>query len=280
MTLLTAFLACGDVDLPGGHTGNTSGIPTSFQLDYWTEPAPAVALEPTELWYSILDQDGLPVELLQQSHTRMVHVLVVSSDLSSFEHKHHEDQNPVTADDLRAATFHFTEAFPYSGDFLLSFQFAVANEVFELQTSDSVQGDTPQLPSYSADFATEVAVSGVRATLTWDVLPAVGVEAQWNLHLTDDAGVELTDLVQWLGADAHSAVVRADLGFVAHTHAWFPGMEDVPPDHTMPHTYLGPDLPFRFVFPTAGVHKMWIQFARESAPEEEITVPFLFTVTL
>ena len=95
----------------------------------------------------------------------------------------------------------------------------------------------------------------------------------WTLHLVDDLGADVTDVVQWGGADAHVEMVDFAGTSFYHTHAYLPGMADAPPGHDMPHVYPGPDIDFHYVFPWAGRYRMWIGFARESV-EEEFTLPF------
>jgi hypothetical protein len=88
----------------------------------------------------------------------------------------------------------------------------------------------------------------------------------------------VTDLVPWLGADAHAAFVSLDLAWTSHTHAWFPGMENMTPGMEMPPLYTGPTVPFHFLFERAGAHKAWVQFARADDPETPYVVPFVFEV--
>ncbi|MCK6527702.1 hypothetical protein L6R50_09100 [Myxococcota bacterium] len=251
-----------------------------FVVDAWTDPEPPVGGDEVELWFRILDQGGDPVDDLQINHDRMVHTFIISADLTSFQHRHHEDFYDLSADDLREATFHFPLTFPYSGDFLLLFDFAHGNLYYPRPVWFVVDGDTPQLPEPVVDLATERVAGDVRAELTWDGPAIAGYEASWSLHLTEaEGGQEVTDLVQYLGADGHAALVSDDLAFAGHTHAWFPGMENVPPSHEMSHEYDGPDLPFRYAFDAAGVYKMWVQFVRAGAPDEPYLVDFMFEVS-
>ena len=277
--MVAALTAC--VGKPGDSgSDSVADVPvTAFTLDYRTDPDPPVAGEPAELTYSLLDQNGDPVENLQQNHQRMVHVIVLSEDLTSFEHKHHEDQYDVTADDLRTATFHVTEVFPYSGNFLIAFDYAYANQYYQSTVLEEVGGDVPQLDAPVEDLSTTVTGEGYTAEISWDVAPIAGFESQVWVHVTDPDGAEVTDMTQWLGADAHLVMVRADLGWIAHTHAYIEGMDKVPPDHDMPHEYSGPDLPFRYTFSNAGLYKAWVQFAREGAPDDPVTIPFMFEVS-
>lgn len=294
--------ACGPAETETPTPDN--GPVTGYQADVWFEPAPPAANTSTAMWYSILDQDGAPIEDIQQSHQRMVHVFFISSDLTYFRHSHHEDFSPVTSENLRTATFTQPITFPYSGDFLLGLDFAHQNLEHMLLSTVAVSGDVPQQSEIVPDFSTTVWVAGpttvgetlqatasavptapvepadpaVTATLSWETPPQAGFVSEWTLNLLDSNGNPLTDVVQWLGADAHVAIVDADLSALSHTHAYVEGMENMPPTHTMPHEYDGPTLPFRFVFEFPGLHKMWIQFARAEAPDAPYVIPFFFEV--
>jgi hypothetical protein len=204
--------------------------------------------------------------------------VLVSKDLSSFQHLHMEDYYPLTADALRAATFHFPVTLPYAGEYRLVFDYAHENQW--LQTDDwmTVDGDVPQLDAPVEDWSTTQVVDGMQIELVWDNNPVATYEAQWHIHITQD-GADVTDLVQYLGADAHALLITEDASWAAHTHAWVPGLETMSPDMSMGHLYPGPDLPFHFTFPAPGNYKAFIQFARAADPDTAFVVPFWIEVS-
>lgn len=268
MWLLFACNHDSDTDFPP--------LPGVYDVEVTLTPEPAVAGEPADVRYTIL-RDGEPVQDLQIAHERLVHVFVIRGDLETFEHKHHEDYATVTADDLRTATFHFPETFSASGPFVLAFEWASENRYHTDRVDVSVAGDVPQLAAPVGEPA-DVATSGdVTASLRWDTEPAAGQESAFSLVIEDPAG-PVADLVPWLGADAHLAIASLDLAQVSHTHAWVPGMENAPPSHAMPHLYNGPEIPFRFAFPTSGTYKLWAQFARSTDPTTPFTMPFIVEI--
>jgi hypothetical protein len=278
---LLGLLACtGRTD--GGDTAvDTAPVEgvTGYDVEFTTDPTPAVAGEQATFTLRVLDQLGRPIEDLQQAHARMVHTLFISKDLVSFQHLHHEDFASLTADDLRTATYHFPVTFPMAGDYRVVFDFAHEDQYLTQDSWLTVAGAPAQSTELALDYSTPRVVDDVTVALTWDVEPYAGYDSEWTVHVTDTAtGADITDLVQWLGADAHAAVVSADLAYASHTHAWFPGMDGTPPGHDMPHLYDGPDLPFHFVFPTAGAYKMWVQFARAGAPDTPYVADFAFDV--
>ncbi len=251
---------------------------TDYEVIFSTDPDPILSGEPATFAYQVLDQLGRPIEDLQTTHERMAHVQFVSRDLASFQHLHHEDYQSLTADNLRNASFEFPLTLPLAGEYLVVFDYAHRNQY--LSTSGGLvagggpaQADAPDLTLN--DVATD---QGVTGTLTWDAPAVPGFEASWNIHLTDASGADISDLVQYLGADAHAFIASSTLDFSAHTHAWFPGMEGVAPGHPMPTVYTGPDLPFHYVLPTTGFYRMWIQFTRAAEPEQAIVLVFTLNV--
>lgn len=243
----------------------------------WSADPTLRAASTSDFRYQVLGPDGTIVEDLQQSHERMVHVLFISRDLESFQHVHHEDFFPLEADTLRCGHYHLQETPPTSGPYRIAFDFAHQNRYLQTLDWAEVSGDVPQLTEPEIEPGNVVEVDGLHIELTWDVAAVTGFEAQWSLYLTE-AGEDVTDLVQWLGADAHAVVATEDAMDVGHTHAWVPGIDNMMPGMQMPHEYPGPYLPFHFTFPSPGWHKMWVQFARAADPETPYTVAFWFEV--
>ena len=276
MLLLLACVGPDDSAAPADSAPIGSG---SYEVAWSADPSPITAGVQSELTTTITGPDGVPVDDLQQTHERMVHNLFVSADLQSFQHVHMEDYTTITADDLRTATFHFPLVLPMSGRTRAVFDYAHENQY--LQTLDwiDVGGDVPQLDAPVEDDTSTRTVGDVVATIEWTVAPIAGFDAAFMIHLQDLDGNDITDVVQWLGADAHSIATTFDLVWVGHTHAWVPGMENAAPGHEMPHLYPGPDIELHTVYPMGGRHQMWVQFAREAAPDVPYTVPFQFEVS-
>lgn len=262
----------------GRDTDDFTVLPDVYRVALRTEPDPPVALQDVEIWLQVLGPDNEPVGDLTRAHERMVHTFVISRDLSSFAHLHHEDFYELTGEDLRNAEFHFPYAFPYSGDFYFSFEFANQGEYRAWASWVSVEGNVPQATEPVVDLSATVESGDIRAELVWDVPPVAGVQAAWHLVLTEVDGDHVTDIVQFLGADGHAAIAATDLSVVGHTHAWVDGMDAAPPGHDMPHEHDGPNLPFRHVFPSAGTYAIWTQFVRAGAPDRPITLAHMIEV--
>jgi hypothetical protein len=276
MTPLLALLACGP-DIPD-RTDTGSREVTDYELVWSTAPDPLVATETGEFTIEIRDQDGRPIEDLQRNHERMVHTMFVSADWSTFVHTHHEDYAELTVDDIRAATFHFPLTLPFAGPYLILFDYAHQNQWIYDSSLIEVTGTPVQASAPDTTPSARAEVDGTVAELLWSIEPRAGYEAAWTIRFTGPDDAPVTDLVPVLGADAHCAVVSADLGWGSHTHAWFPDMANMSPSMEMPHLYDGPEVPFVYTFPAAGAYRMWVQFARAADPENVSVAPFTFVV--
>ena len=247
-----------------------------FTVSWETDPSPVEAGVEATFTERVRDQRDCPVEDLVAAHERITHTLFISEDLSSFQHLHMEDFTTLSGEDLKASTFSFPVTLPLAGTYRLVFDYAWQNQ--DLASNDWMTvGGSPAMGEPVLDYTTEWDVRDVHLALRWDVPPVAGYESIWTVTVTDLAGNDISDVVQYLGADAHAAVVSADLEWTSHTHAWFPGMEDVAPGHDMPAINHGPELPFHYTFPVSGPHKMWVQFARDGV-DETYVVPFVFDV--
>lgn len=272
LAVLTACAAPADDTSSGPH------IVTDYQVLWRTEPAPAVAATPVTFVAQVVDQDGLPVEDLQQAHARMLHTVFLPPDLRVLQHLHHEDFTPLGADDLRTATFRFPFTPQGSGRVRIAFDFAHRGAYQQRVDWMDVGGD---IPSGEPDLAgVNVASDGsVTGRLSFATPPSAGVRADWTIlleHATD--GSPITNVVPWLDTDGHVVMTSATREWVAHTHAWFPGMDQMAPGHAMPHLYDGPELPFQYVFPAAGTYVLWLQFATSAAPDTAHTLRFAVEV--
>ncbi len=275
MSTLLLLLGC-----VGTPTDSTDTAPTgdgAYHVQWSTDPSPPNAGSHAEITATVIGPDGAPVKQLTLFEGAFLHTFIVPRDLSEFVHVHQEDETDVTTDELKSATFVYHAEFEEAGDYLIDFDFASEGRYLAEIGQVTAVGEPAEADAPTEDDATRRVVRDVTAQLVWDVAPIAQQEAEWHLHLIHTDGKEkseVTDLVQWGGADAHAGMVDwADTRFF-HTHAWYPGMENAAPGDAMPSLYPGPDLPFHYTFPTAGRYRAWTQFARVGAPDDEYTVPF------
>lgn len=228
---------------------------------YRVEVTPVGTIAPgveTTLTIVISDPKGTPVTRLEVVHEKLIHLLVVSSDLSWFAHEHPEQR----AD----GSFVLRMTFPTPGTYTLFHDFTpprVGMQVVPVELT--VAGTAPPPVALVPDGAQAKLVDGLTARLT----PSAPLVAGRNLALTVSLardGTPVTDLEPLLGALGHLIIVSADRQRFVHSHPV--ERRGAAPAH-------GPDVRFQCQFPAPGVYKAWAQVQRAG---RVVTVPFTLRV--
>jgi len=189
-------------------------------------------------------------------HERLLHLFIVSRDLSHFAHLHPDPQPD--------GSFVMKEAVP-PGEYMLFADFlpngGSSQMVPRAFISPGARAAVPEQPPASREAKLETSVDGVRFLLKPEDVRA-GREACLTLRLTDaKTGVPIEDLEPYLGAPAHMLIVRADLTDALHAH---PAEIDG----------RGPTISFHPLIPADGVYKAWVQIQRGG---KVITAAFVVT---
>ena len=205
----------------------------------------------------LVKKDGTPVESFEITHEKLLHLIVVSKDLSYFNHIHPEYAGE--------GAFEIANAFPGGGEYRMIADFKPSGgDAMTKLAWVTVAGD-PTPPGLDAEDVkrsesagapgSETVIAGsLRITLA---LPPEGLtageEAQLSFTLTDAAaGDPVSDLEPYLGAIGHVVALSADGERYVHIHA---GKDQG----------TGPDAQFEAVFPKSGTYKLWAQFRRNGA---------------
>jgi hypothetical protein len=193
---------------------------------------------------------GETVRDLLVTHEHLLHLIVVSEDLSFFDHIH-----PVRQND---GSFTLNYKFPSDGNFLLFADIMPNGEraqIFRLPISvgeNSHVETQPTVLSVSPAAAREVGPYYVEMILQPRALVAER-ESQMAFRLERD-GKPATDLSPYSGAMGHCVVISEDTQTYLHSH---------PEQFTStlaPGAKGGPEVSFHTVFPAPGRYKVWGQF--------------------
>jgi putative copper export protein len=253
----------------GNHTGHESGQHEHYAT---TGPEAVVRLEttpkdikagtPVAITVHIEDQNGRPFPGLIVHHEKILHTIIVGSDLNVFAHIHAEDIGPVTNEMLRKATFPLRFTFPKAGEYLAGLDFATANGLYSKTAYLKVAGQ-PGMGAPKLDFSTEKDFGAYHVTLriSPDNIKAGG---QTTLrYLIRKNNQPVVDLSPYLGARMHLAIVLADLKQFIHAHGVIPGESHTHMDHMHMHVEpgekFGPEIESGVVFPVKGVYKIFSQ---------------------
>lgn len=267
--LLSALAGCGDADTStsqvhhgqgeshDGHLARTHQ-PSSEQGSYqvaFTFPSSLVSGKETELSIQITDHNGLPVNDFEVNHEKLLHLIIVSHDLSYFSHVH-----PLFVGEGR---FSMNSSFPAGGEYKLFADFKPAGgKSTTLGEWVKVEGEPALHAALKADANLVKGVGDKEIELDLSSTRAKE-ESILTFHIRDAASkAGITDLEQYLGAVGHVVILSADTSQYLHVH---------PLDEKA----TGPEAAFATTFPEAGMYKIWGQFQHRG---EVITVPYVIEV--
>lgn len=206
-----------------------------------------------------------PVTEFDVVHEKLLHLIVVSDDLSEFLHVHPDYQGDgvfVLDDALlpRAANYTLFADFTPTGD---------TQQVVSvpLATTDAVEAVAELVPS-----ALETTVDPLTVRLDLPAELRAGEPVTLGLHISDSqTGEPVTTLDQYLGAAGHLVILDQTVQTYLHTHP----EHDEHAGHTMNPQY-GPDIEFTTEFPAVGSYALWLQVQYDG---EIYTAPFVVEVT-
>lgn len=207
------------------------------------------------LFIQLNDAKGKAIETLQLSHEKMMHVIIVSKDLSYFDHAHPEYEGN--------GRFHVDIEFQNGGEYKLIADFVIEHSGPMLISHwVSVRGDVTTEKPLKADTDLTKVVNNKMISLSFDELKH-GHEVTITFTILDSKTKQpILDLEPYLGAIGH--VVAISEGAQHYLHI-----------HPINETTKGPEAKFITTFPASGLYKLWGQFLHHGTL---ITVPFTIQV--
>ncbi|GIP37368.1 hypothetical protein J31TS4_06480 [Paenibacillus sp. J31TS4] len=199
--------------------------------------------EPAMIRLKLVRADGTPIEAFEEHHEKLLHLIVVSRDLSAFAHLH-----PVYRGE---GVFEVEHVFPSGGTyrFIADFKPVGGDAISKLGWVQVVGNDAPA--SSALRESTDVEVSGGLAVGLEAAGLQAGKEAALTFTITESiTGRPVTNLEPYLGAIGHVVVLSEDGERYVHVHA-----------ETGQGT--GPEAKFEAAFPGSGLYKVWAQFQRD-----------------
>lgn len=211
--------------------------------------------EETTIGILLQDEEGNAVEELDINHEKLLHLIVVSKDLSYFDHVHPEYKGD--------GDFEISYSFPSGGEYKLIADYVPTGGSKTTQMEwIKVEGTAVESVQLVPDQVHSKIVGGVEVAIQNDH-PSAGKDFELNFRLTDAVTQEpITDLQQYLGAVGHVVILSEDTESYLHVH---PVEEKA----------VGPEAKFMTNFPDTGLYKIWAQFQRD---EKVFTVPFIVRV--
>lgn len=240
---ISFFLNLGFAEQHEKHDTHKAHKTDALNVMLHTEPQKIQAGEPTTLMFHLTDAKGEPFTDLMVHHDRILHVLIVSENLQIVGHIHPEDfeSRDLMAELEGAYTVHFT--FPVAGRYILALDVMTADAELAKYLYVDVEGDK-RMPDVSQDFGREkvvfgytdeggdrytkaVSIAETKGTSTYHVKMNVPekITAGEMVHITYHFSRDekpITDLVPFLDAPMHFAIVSTRLDGILHTHGTVP----------------------------------------------------------
>jgi hypothetical protein len=233
---------------PGGHTG-MSGMPSSagnglsgtvhgYTLSLYGQTMPGMRMP---LIFAIT-KNGKPVAQFDSEQTKLMHVYLIRTDLTGFQHLHPAMDSrgiwSTTPSMLSAGTYRvYTQFLPHAD------ASAGAVVLSRTMTVGGYPGPKAALPAPSPTTS----VDGYTLTVTGQ--PKAGTETPLRISITRN-GKPVTDLEPYLDSYAHvTAIHHGDLAF-AHLH----------PAGSSHSNHGGPTLTVNAALPEPGTYRLFIQF--------------------
>jgi hypothetical protein len=224
-------------DTPGGLQMSENGY-TLTPLTSTIHPG-----EPTDFQFKVTGPGGEPVTDYQVQHDKKLHFIVVSRDLTNFQHVH-----PAEAG---GGVWTIKLTLPTAGAYRAFADFAPTGaDGLTLGTDVLVAGN--YAPKALPPVGRTSTVDGYTVTLDGDLIP--GRSSKLTLKVSKD-GKPVTDLQPYLGAYGHLVALRAgDLAYL-HVHP-----DGAPGDGK---TAAGPEITFYAEVPSGGDYRLFLDFQHE-----------------
>ncbi|TLS51720.1 copper-translocating P-type ATPase [Paenibacillus antri] len=234
-----------------GHGNESSSAAAIKTTAVWTVEN-AVAGEETKLRIDISGEAGEPIEQFDISHEKLMHLIVVSKDLSYFDHIHPEYRG--------GGTFDIATTLPAGGEYKLIADYVPSGGETTTATEwIRVDGPSKEAIPLTPGGGHAKTAESIQVTLE-DDHPVSGQDFELTFRIADSKSKEpVTDLEPYLGAVGHVVILSEDTEEYLHVH---------PIDESA----SGPEARFATNFPYPGVYKLWAQFQRDG---QVITVPFV-----
>jgi hypothetical protein len=267
-------MAAGADDVMHDHEHNHEGMymnmgtlaPGNVIVNLETQPKKLTAGIPAELIVSIRDDTGKPVQDLTVMHERLLHVIIVSGDFTTFAHIHAEDFGPITSEMKKKADFRLRYIFPMAGPYLVAVDFSIKNAHFSEHFNVDVSG-VPKMGHLKEDFSTEKRFGDYLVKFSASPEPITAGNKTLLKYVIKINGEPVRDLEPYLAAPMHLAIIKADLKNFIHAHGELPGEESVHEPaghiHGMAKEKFGPEIVAPVVFPVKGVYQVFSQVKRQ-----------------
>jgi hypothetical protein len=234
---------------------------SKFKMDFETLPAEAMPGQPVVLKFMPKNAvDNTLLKDLNIVHEMPMHLLIVSNDLTFFDHVHPE----AKADGSYELAYRFPKADHYMLYSDITPEGASHNQVFKLEKKVGAAALTQPSITPSANFKAE----GYEYDLVTEPASLIAGKSATMTVRVSKGGKPVMNIDNYLGALGHMVIISEDKAEFLHAHPEDHGHTDAEkndPNHahkaaTTPANDRGPNVSFMTLFPKAGKYKVWAQF--------------------
>lgn len=230
------------------HARHRKGYSKDYILTTKTSPEKILPNTPITLTFSIEDKrTNRMVKKFQISQEKLMHVIVLSHDLSYYNHIHPDYNND--------GLFTITTQFPTEGTYNLYVDYSPPDfyENLSIATIKTANAPEKQSANLSVGTFTKTFEDKYKVTLVPPGPFKVNETVDFTYTLEDaKTGQPITDLQVYLAAFGHMAAVSEDLGTFTHVHPLNPPFTSTAKG--------GPTVRFSTFFPKPGKYKFFTQF--------------------
>lgn len=201
------------------------------------------------------DNKGQPIKEFDVEHEKLMHLIVVSKDLSYFDHIHPEYKEN--------GLFTVTPNFPSGGEYKFFADFVPKGADKTVKSYGvTIAGNQRKTTPLTEDKELTKVVDGKEVTLKFNHL-MTGMDSTLTFTIKDaNTKQPITNLQPYLGAVGHVVAISGDTETYLHVH---------PIDEHA----KGPDAKFMTNFSKGGLYKIWGQFQQNG---KVLTVPFTINI--
>lgn len=239
----------------GGHDTDQQMASNRLKATFSFASGSVKANENQELTIQITDKDDKPVQDFQINHEKLLHLIIVSEDLSSFNHIHPEYKGN--------GQFTIHTSFPSGGDYKLFLDFTPKGGVSTtLSERVTVEGKPSTPAAIVADFTLVKEVDGKEIELSLSSTKS-SQEVMLTFNIIDaQTRKGISNLEPYLGAVGHVVILSAHMEQYIHVHP-------------LEEKTTGPKAEFVTTFPKSGTYKIWGQFQHQG---KVFIVPFVVDI--
>ncbi|MGM0867517.1 MAG: F510_1955 family glycosylhydrolase [Bacillota bacterium] len=236
------------------HGSNNNEEEDRLDVSWEFDNEPIVGNKQT-LQINIKDSSGEPIDKFDIEHEKLMHLIIVSEDLSIFQHIHPEFKGN--------GLFKVSTSFPQGGRYKLIADVVPSGQETSTVTKWIDIDGKSNKEAVIVDESLTKEVDGRRISLSFEDQIQSNKDMTMTFTLKDDqTGESINDLKPYLGAIGHVVIVSEDGEQYVHSHP-------------MNNETSGPEATFMTVFPERGVYKIWGQFNHKG---KIVTVPFVVEV--